>query len=322
MRNAGAITHNGPVTDTATVPETPQRTRKLGLGVLLGLVASAAFATSGPSARALFEAGWTPGAAVFWRALLAGLVMLPIGLWSMRGRLSALVAEWRHILAFGGLAVATPQLMYFAAVERMDVSIALLIEYMAPVLLVGLAWLRTRRVPAPVVLAGVAAAVAGLACVLNPGGAVPDPLGVLFALGATVGACFYFVLSARPTALTPVALAAFGLLAGSGVLGIAILVRVLPYAASLTPVTVLGASAPWWAPLAVMVLVATALAYACGIAGNALMGARLGSFVSLSEVLFAAVLAALVLAEIPTPVQVGGGVLIVAGVVLVRLDAR
>jgi drug/metabolite transporter (DMT)-like permease len=72
-------------------------------------------------------------------------------------------------------------------------------------------------------------------------------------------------------------------------------------------------------PLGIVVLSATALAYALGVAGIALMGERLASFVSLSEVLFAALLAAVVLGEVPSPIQLFGGALIVTGVVLIRL---
>ena len=299
------------------VPATA-RGGRLGLGVLLGLVASLAFATSGPFARPLLQAGWTPGAAVFWRIAAAAVLMAPLGLWVMRGRLPLIVREWRAIVAFGVLAVATPQLMYFAAVARMSVSIALLIEYMAPVLLVLLAWARTRRTPSRLILAGTGISVAGLFCVLDLAGATPDPLGVLFSFGAMIGAASYFVLSARPTRLHPLALAAFGLVVGGLVLALAILAG-LPYAAPLVDVELLGAAVPWWLPLAVVVLSATAIAYAVGVAGIALMGERLASFVSLSEVLFAAGLAALLLAEVPTPIQLIGGVLIVAGVVLIRL---
>ncbi len=297
------------------------RPARLSLGITLGLGASLAFATSGVFARPLFEVGWTPGAAVFWRVLIASAVMLPAALVMMRGRWRVILAEWRTIVAFGALAVATAQLMFFAAVDRMDVGIALLLEYMAPVLLVVVAWVRTRRRPVPLVTAGVVAAVAGLVCVLDLTGATPDPLGVLFALCAMVGAASYFVLSARPTPLPPLALAGLGLAVGAVVLGVAILIGVLPYQAPLVPVTMLGATLPWWVPVAVVALVAAALAYSLGVAGITLMGERLSSFVSLSEVLFAVVLAALLLGEVPSAVQLVGGVLIVAGVVLVRLAA-
>jgi len=304
---------------TASSP-TAQR-RRLTIGVLLGLAASLAFATSGVFARPLFEAGWTPGAAVFWRVLVASVVMLPLGLWLVRDRMRLLVSEWRSILAFGALAVTVAQLMFFAAVDRMDVGIALLIEYMAPVALVLLAWLRSRRQPARLVVGGVVLSVAGLLCVLDLAGATPDPLGVLYAFIAMIGAASYFVISARPSPLPPLALAAFGLPVGTMLLGLAITVGVLPYSAPMVDVSLLGTTLPWWVPIAVVGLVAAALAYSLGVAGIARMGERLSSFVSLSEVLFAVVLAGLLLGELPSLIQVVGGVLIVGGVVLVRLAA-
>ena len=295
--------------------------RRLGLGVFLGVAASATFGISGPMARSLFEIGWTPIATVFWRCLLASVVLVPFGLWSMRGRLRDILAEWRVIVAFGAMGVACSQFMFYSAVSRMDVGVALLIEYMAPVLLVAVAWARTRRAPSGLVLAGVAAAVAGLVCVLNPGGATPDPLGVVFALISTVGAACYFVIGARTTRLSPIALSAFGLPCGAALLGVLILLGVVPYATPLRDVAILGQPFAWWVPLAVVAVMATALAYALGVTGSSLMGARLSSFVSLSEVLFAAVLSAILLGEIPAWLQLVGAVLIITGVVLVRLAA-
>lgn len=285
----------------------------------LGLAASLAFATSGTFARPLLVAGWTPGAAVFWRVAAAAVLLLPVGLWVMRGRLREVIAEWRTIVAFGALAVALAQLMYFAAVSRMSVSVALLIEYLAPVALVLLAWVRTRQRPSRLVIAGTLASLLGLLCVLDLTGARVDPIGVLFGLLAMVGAAAYFLLGARPTRLHPLALPAFGLPVGAAVLGLAVLVGALPYAAPLVDVTLMGASVPWWVPLGVVVIAATVLAYAFGVAGIALMGERLSSFVSLSEVLFAALIAAAVLGEVPSPIQIFGGLLIVAGVVLIRI---
>ena len=49
-------------------------------------------------------------------------------------------------------------------------------------------------------------------------------------------------------------------------------------------------------------------------------GPTLGSFVGLTEVIFAVLFAWLVLDELPAAVQLAGGALIVAGVALVRLD--
>src|SRR5690606_8682056 len=118
-----------------------------GTGVLVGLASALAFGASGPFVKPLLEAGWTPGAAVFARALCSALVLAPVAAVALRGSRGLLRAEWRLVLGFGLVAVAGTQLAYFAAVARMPVGIALLVEYLAPGLLGGLAQARTPRRP-------------------------------------------------------------------------------------------------------------------------------------------------------------------------------
>jgi drug/metabolite transporter (DMT)-like permease len=78
----------------------------------------------------------------------------------------------------------------------------------------------------------------------------------------------------------------------------------------------------WLVPVAGLSLVAAVVPYVTGIVAARALGARLSSFVGLTEVLFAVLVAWLVLDELPTPMQIAGGALIIAGVVLVRLDER
>jgi drug/metabolite transporter (DMT)-like permease len=88
-------------------------------------------------------------------------------------------------------------------------------------------------------------------------------------------------------------------------------------------VTLAGASAPAWFAFAELILVAAALAYVLGIVGARRLGSTVASFVGLTEVLFAILVAWLLLGELPRPVQLLGGVLILGGVVAVRLgEAR
>jgi drug/metabolite transporter (DMT)-like permease len=68
--------------------------------------------------------------------------------------------------------------------------------------------------------------------------------------------------------------------------------------------------------------VTAAVAYVAGIAGIRRLGSRVASFVALAEVLFAVFWAWLLLGELPRPVQLLGGALIVAGVVAVKLGER
>jgi len=68
------------------------------------------------------------------------------------------------------------------------------------------------------------------------------------------------------------------------------------------------------------VVLATVLAYVSGIMAARALGSKVASFVSLTEVLFAVIWAWLLLSELPGAIQLLGGLLIVGGVVLVRLD--
>jgi drug/metabolite transporter (DMT)-like permease len=134
-----------------------------------------------------------------------------------------------------------------------------------------------------------------------------------------VGAAFFFVLSSRENGGLPgSALAAGGLLGGGLLLLLAGFAGVVPLTATTAPVAYAGTTVAWWIPVVVLGVVTAAAGYGFGIAGTRRLGARLASFVGLSEVLAALVFAWLLLGQAPAPVQLVGGVLIVAGVVAVR----
>ena len=69
-------------------------------------------------------------------------------------------------------------------------------------------------------------------------------------------------------------------------------------------------------------MVAAATAYVTGIVATRVLGAKLASFVGLSEVMFAVLFAWVLLGELPRPVQLVGGLFILAGVVAVRSRAE
>jgi len=292
-------------------------------GLALALLAAAAFGTSGPFIKPLLDAGWSPAAAVAVRAGAGGLLLLPFALIALRGRFRMLAAAWKLVLAYGLIAVIGAQVFYFAAIERLPVGIALLIEYSAPILLVLLAWARTRIPPALLTIIGAVLSIAGLALVINPSGTAGlDVLGVVFALAAAVCLAGYYLISALPTGgLPPVTLVSVGLVVGAVALTLVGLTGLVPLSVSFDPVALpwLG-EVPWFVPMGVVVVVATAVAYLAGLLGALRLGSRVASFVGLVEVLFAVLFAWLLLGEVPTLVQALGGALIVAGVVFVRLQ--
>lgn len=293
-------------------------------GLSLAILSACSFGTSGAVAAGLIASGWSPGAAVAIRVAVAALVLALPTVVAMRGRWGLVRDNLTLVVAYGVVAVAGCQLAYFQAVARMDVGIALLIEYTAPVAVVMWLWLRYGRRPTRLVVVGAIVAAAGLTLVLDPfTGASLDTIGLLWALGAMIGAATYFVISAdEGNGLPPIALAGFGLTVGAGVLGLAGLVGVLDLTAGATTTTYADWSVPSWVALVVLGVVAGALAYTSGVAASRRLGSGVASFVALSEVLAAILFAWVLLDQMPRWVQLLGGAGILAGVVLVKLGHR
>ena len=293
-------------------------------GIIFAVLASLAFGTSGAFIKPLFEAGWSPAAAVALRTLAGGIVLAPFAIVALRGKWSTVWrGRWR-ILGMALIGVAGCQLVYFMAVERIPVGTAILVEYTAPVLLVLFAWATTRKLPRAVVLVGSAISIVGLVLVIGPGALTSvDLLGVFFAFLAAIGAAGYYLVAARPSEGLPgVALASAGLLVGSLSLFIVGGLRAVPFTMVFTEVSFLGGMAPWWVPLGIVVIFATAIGYATSIAATGLLGSRLMSFIALLEVVFATLFAWLLLGESLTLVQLLGGALILVGIVFVYSERR
>jgi drug/metabolite transporter (DMT)-like permease len=290
-----------------------------GAGWMFALVSATAFGLAGALGRGLMDAGWSAAAAVAARVLVGGAVLAPIAAVQLRGRWGVLRRKLPLVAVFAAVPVAGCQLAYFTAITRIPVGVALLVEYTAPLAVVGYLWLRHGQRPTRLTVLGAATATSGLLLVLDLAGGGTDPVGLACALLAMVGAAFFFVLSSRDHGGLPgSALAAGGLLGGGLLLVLAGLAGVVPLTTTTAPVTYAGTAVAWWIPVAVLGVFTAAAGYGFGIAATRRLGARLASFVMLSEVLAALIFAGLLLGQAPAPVQLLGGVLIVAGVVAVR----
>ncbi len=302
--------------------------RSTGSGILLALLSAATFATSGPVAKSLLETGWTPGSVVFLRVAGAALLLLAPALRSLGGRWCLLRREWTQLVGYGVMAIAVPQLAFFYAVEHLSVGVALLLEYLGLILVVGWQCLVARRLPRLPTVAGIVLAILGLVLVLDlpaialGGGVRVEGVGVVWGLIAALGLASYFLLSGRSheASLPPLVLATGGLFVGSAVFGVLGLSGVLPMRLAAGPVQLAGASVPWWLATLELAAIAAATAYVAGIAAARILGAKLASFVGLSEVMFAVLFAWALLGELPRPLQLLGGLLILAGVIAVRAE--
>ncbi|MEU6733678.1 EamA family transporter [Streptomyces physcomitrii] len=294
----------------------PETTGVRGRGLALALVSACAFGGSGVAAKPLIEAGLDPLHVVWLRVAGAALVMLPLA-WRHR----ALVRRRPVLLAgFGLLAVAGVQACYFAALSRIPVGVALLVEYLAPALVLG--WVRfvQRRPVTRAAAVGVVLAVGGLACVVEVwSGLGFDAFGLLLALGAACCQVGYFVLSDQGAAddgtevPDPLGVIAYGLLVGTLVLTVIARPWEMDFAVLARQAEMDGSAVPAGVLLGWIVLVATVAAYVTGVLSVRRLSPQVAGVVACLEAVIATVLAWVLLGERLSAPQVIGGMVVLAG---------
>jgi drug/metabolite transporter (DMT)-like permease len=290
-------------------------------GLAIGLLSAATFGLSGSFGHALLGDGWSPAALVAGRVGGAFLVLLVPCLLVLRRTGLPSLRQSGRLAVYGVVAVAGAQLFYFSALQYLSVGVALLLEYLAPVVLIGWRWVRGDR-PTPAIGIGAGLALIGMALVLDVRhGLTVSAIGVAYGLGAMLCLAGYFLLAeakAGTEPIPPLLLTTAGTGVGAVVLLVVGATGLLPLAASTGPATLAGASVPWWVPMSLLIVVSAVIAYLTGVVAVRRLGSAVASFVALTEVLFAVVFAALLLGQIPSTGQVLGGLLVVVGIVTVQ----
>ncbi|MCC9308600.1 EamA family transporter [Kitasatospora sp. RB6PN24] len=295
------------------------RTSRRAIGLTLALISAFSFGSSGAAAKPLIEAGLSPLHVVWLRCTGAAVLLLPLA-WRHR----AIVRERPGLLiGFGLLGVAGVQAWYFAAISRIPVGVALMLEYFGPPLL--LCYVRfVQRKPVTLRAAmGAVVAVAGLVCVVQAWqGLRFDALGVLFGLCAACCQVGYFVLadasSRGDKPADPLGVSAYGLLIGA----LALTVVARPWNADWSKLgghaVLAGQQVPALLPAAWMVLVATVLAYLTGVVSVGHLSPPVAGVVANIEAVVATVLAWFVLGEHLAAPQLFGGVLVLLGALVAQ----
>jgi drug/metabolite transporter (DMT)-like permease len=281
-------------------------------GALLCLLSAAAFGTLGIFGKLASEAGANTATTLLVRFALAGLVFAAI--LRATGRWAALRLPRRVVLTglgLGAFGYSLQSALFFAAIERLDVSMVALLLYTYPafVTLAAIALGRT----APSLRTGVALTVAsaGLVLVLLAGGSGDFELvGALLALGASLTYTTYILVSDNVIdAIDPFALALLVLTGASATFTVAGLA---------TGSLELALSGEAWLWLVLIALVSTVVAVSCFFAGLRRVGPSEAAILSTFEPPVTVVLAFLVLGERLTALQLAGGALVLAAVVVLH----
>ncbi len=300
------------------------------LGLMFALSSAFTFGLSGPLAKSLMTAGWSPTAAVTARLAGGAIAMALFATVVKPGWFRSAVQHIRPVVLYGLIPIAGAQLCYYNAVSHLSVGVALLLEYTAPLLVVGWVWASTSRRPSNRTLAGVGIAVAGIMLVLGVfdglASAQINLVGVAWGLGAAVCAACYFLMaesvSTDGSGLDAITLAAGGLIVGAASVAALGFTGLMPMTFSTGAVDIAGLTTSWIVPVVLLALLPTALAYTLGIGGIVRLKPSFASLVGLSEVLFAVLWAWLLVGEAMTAVQAVGGAVVLVGLALARSGDR
>nr|WP_091116928.1 DMT family transporter [Micromonospora eburnea] len=268
-----------------------------------------------------YDAGVSPGALLLVRfglaaAVLATLLLLRPGLRgpqreptgrpaAARGRVLAIA------IGLGAVGYAAQAGMYFSALRLMDASLLSLILYTYPVLVTVAAVLLGRDRLTPGRCAALVAASGGtLLVLLGAGGVSFHPRGALLAFGSAITYTVYILVADTVVhRLPPVVLSMLVMTGAAGTLGARALV---------TGGVDLDFGLPGWFWLACIAVVSTVLAMLTFFAGLKRTGPSTAAILSTFEPVVTTALAALVLGESLSPVQLAGGALVLSSVVVLQ----
>ena len=285
-------------------------------GTLMCLASGAAFGAMAVFGKLSYDEGATVGTLLVVRFGLAAILFWL--LLAARGSLGEVRTLTRRDLglglALGAAGYALQAGGYFAALERIDASLLALILYTYPAMVAGAALAIGRERLNGRKVAALLLASSGLVLVLAGAGAgALDPLGAALGLGAAMIYTTYILVServvarVRPQVLSAIVCtgAAASLLVGTSLLG------------EFRPGDLTAAGWGWLACLAV---ISTVGAVSLFFAGLDRVGPTAASILSTVEPVVTVLLAFLVFGEVLGAVQLVGGALVLAAVIV--LNAR
>nr|WP_267888389.1 EamA family transporter [Nocardia yamanashiensis] len=279
------------------------------------------FASSGPLAKGVMDAGWSAGAVAAVRIGVAAVLLMGVVAVVRPG---ALRFRWGDLWVVGGygvLGVAGVQGLFFVAVERVPVGVAMVLVGLAPVLVA--LWVRVVRGVrvAGVVWAGVGAGVVGLGMVAEVwrGGGL-DLGGMAAGVGAAVCSAGYFLLGEHGARrFDALGLTAAGLSVGA-VVSVAV---AAPWGVSgrllSAPATFGDRQVAVWVVLSVLAVGGTVVPYLAGLYAMRELPVAVAGVLSVVEPLVAAGLTWLLLGQGLGVVQMVGAVIMIVGAAAVQI---
>jgi drug/metabolite transporter (DMT)-like permease len=304
---------------------TERHDRRPLLGYAMVWTAAILFAVNGTVSKVVLQSGISSVELTQARSTGAFLGFALVLLVTAPGRLRVARRELPFLIAFGITGVAFVQWLYFVSIERLPIGIALLIEYVAPLLVALFAW---RVLHEPVrrrIWAALVLALAGLGLVVQVWSErlVLDGLGLVAAMAAAVAYAAYILLAEHGVKRRdPISLSCYGFgFAALFWFGVQPLWR-FPAGRLDDSVSLLGGLAGADAPVVLLVLfvvvVGTMTTFGLVVAALRHLPATRVGLVAMLEPVVASVVAWLWLDEVLAAPQLAGGLVVIAAILLAQ----
>jgi drug/metabolite transporter (DMT)-like permease len=179
------------------------------------LTAASLWAVNGVVSKVIIESGGVPAQRLTEVRTTGAFLLLAAALAVTRPEtLHVRRDEVPVLLAFGLLGLALVQWLYFEAISRLEIGVALLIQYMAPVLVALWARFAYREAVRRRIWAALALSILGIALLVELwNGLTLDGVGVAAAIGSAVTFAVYVLSAERAVARRdPVSLVCYGFL--------------------------------------------------------------------------------------------------------------
>jgi drug/metabolite transporter (DMT)-like permease len=307
-----------PHTVTTTVLTSAKPRVHPALGVAMVLISGVLFAVNGTVSKLILEAGVDAQRLTLLRAVGAwtGLLILSAIVPGGLARLKVRRDELPLLFTYGITGFFLVPMLYFFSIKLLPVGIALLFEYMAPLLVALWARFGQHQQVKTRLWYGLALSLLGLAFVAEvwKGSLQLNGWGILAGLGAAVLLCFYYVLGAKGVTQRDTVSLTFWAFAVSGLAGL-IVAGFRP--GGIFPFEVFGQTShgiPVWA-LAIYLIVGGSIAsYLLVAAALRHLPPTSVGIIGMVEPVIAAGVAWFVLNERLTAPQLVGGALVLVGV--------
>jgi drug/metabolite transporter (DMT)-like permease len=293
------------------------------VGYALTLAAAALFAVNGSVSTLVLQAGIPATGLTSLRCAGAALALLVVLAIAAPERLRITWREVPCLAVFGVVGIALTQFLYYVAIGRMPVGIALVFEMTAPVLIALYVWLVRREKVRSRLWVSLLLSLSGLVLVAEvwrDGGSL-DLVGVAAALVAALCLATYYLMGERGAVTRdPVTLTCWSFVAAAVFWSIAAPWWEFDGAVldGRVAISVGSAQVPLWVLVAWIVVLGAVVPFWLSIAALQHLAPTTAGLVATVEPVFASIVAWLWLEQVLSGWQIAGGAVVLAGIGLAQ----